>query len=52
VKRTCSDCGGPLLAKNMAREHFDGKVYTWRCRDCSQARVDKLIEKTLAGFGR
>lgn len=52
MSRTCSDCGQPLLVKNTAREHFDGKRYTWRCRACEAERKRQLIERTLASYGR
>ena len=41
MKRTCFDCGCPLLVKNTAREHTDwrtGETF-YRCRECAERRV-------------
>ena len=49
--RVCSDCGRPVLVKNTGREHNDLRSYTYRCKDCVQVRVDKLIEETRRALG-
>jgi predicted SprT family Zn-dependent metalloprotease len=52
MKRTCSDCGQPLLVKNTAREHYTmGQGYSYRCKDCAKKLVAALIERTRAGLG-
>jgi hypothetical protein len=44
MKRTCEDCLQPLLVKNMFREHWDGKVRTYRHWECQQKRVRAFID--------
>jgi hypothetical protein len=51
MKRTCSDCGLPLLVKNTARDHHRvGEGYSYRCVACTQKRLHALIEKTRTGL--
>ena len=52
MKRTCADCGLPLLVKNTGREHHDARTgeTSYRCRACVDERVRGLIVETRRGL--
>ena len=53
MKLTCADCACQIFKKDIGREHHDWRTSetSYRCRECADARVAALIERTRDALG-